>query len=72
MATSDHFALEAQRLLKAHGFERWPTEEELLRYLFKVEDKIDVLADMLGYRIAPDVRGRLKVWFINGGDRRGC
>lgn len=72
MATNEYFALEAQRLLKAHGFERWPTEEELLRYLFKVEDKVDILADMLGYRIAPDVRGRLRILRSNGGDRRGC
>ena len=72
MATNEYFALEAQRLFKAHGFECWPTEEELLRYLFKVEDKVDILADILGYRIAPDVRGRLKIWRSNGGDCHGC
>lgn len=72
MATNSYREFEDQRLLKAHGFERWPTEEELLRHLFKVEDKVGILAGLLGYRIAPDVRGRLKVWRINGGDRRGC
>lgn len=71
MTTSDYFALKAKRQLKEHGFDRWPTEEEQLRYLFMVNDKIDILAGLLGYRIAPDMRNRLRVWRSNGGDRCG-
>lgn len=72
MANSGYFALEAKRKLKEHGFDRWPTEEEQLRYLFMVNDKVDILAGLLGYRIAPDMRDRLRVWSSKGGDRHGC
>ncbi|MEF9876662.1 MAG: hypothetical protein RR842_08520 [Gordonibacter sp.] len=29
-----------EKLLRRHGFEQWPGEEELARYLFNVNDKL--------------------------------
>lgn len=40
---------EDQRLLKAHGFDHWPGDEELVRYLFAIEEKVDLLARVNGY-----------------------
>lgn len=55
-------AYQDQRLLKAHGFDRWPGDEELVRYLFFVEEKIDFLAHVNGIHFERDVRGRLQAY----------
>ena len=54
--------LDDQRLLKAHGFDDWPDDEELVRYLFAVEEKIDLLASINGIQLERDVRGRLHAY----------
>lgn len=61
---SDYFALmiEDQRLLEKHGFDHWPGDEELVRYLFDVEEKIDLLAQVMGLEMERDVRGRLHAY----------
>ncbi len=54
--------LDDQRLLKAHGFDHWPGDEELARYLFAVEEKIDRLANINGIQLERDARGRLHAY----------
>lgn len=54
--------LDDQRLLNAHGFDDWPDDEELVRYLFAVEEKIDLLASINGIQLERDVRGRLHAY----------
>ena len=54
--------LDDQRLLKAHGFDHWPGDEELVRYLFAVEEKIDLMASINGIQLERDARGRLHVY----------
>ena len=55
-------AYEDQRLLKAHGFDHWPGDEELVRYLFAVEEKVDLLARANGIQLERDARGRLHAY----------
>lgn len=55
-------AYQDQRLLKAHGFDHWPGDEELVRYLFSLEEKIDFLAHANGIQFERDVRGRLHAY----------
>ena len=47
---SSYFAdtIATQRELRRHGFEAWPTEEEALRYLFDVSDRLDAVCEALG------------------------
>ena len=47
---SSYFAdtIANQRELRRHGFEAWPTEEEALRYLFDVSDRLDAGKDVRG------------------------
>lgn len=49
---------EQQRTLKAHRFDHFPTEEELLAHLFDTNDKLKLLATALGFSIEKDVLGR--------------
>lgn len=49
---------EQQHALRAHGFDYFPTEEELLAYLFDTNDKLELLATALGFSIEKDVLGR--------------
>lgn len=56
-----HEEFQTQKLLAAHGFDQWPDELEVIKYLMKVEDKIDALAAALELDIQTDVRGRLNV-----------
>ena len=53
---------EDQRLLKAHGFDHWPGDEELVRYLFAIEEKVDLLARVNGIQLERDARGRLHAY----------
>ncbi len=55
-------AYEDQRLLKAHGFDHWPGDEELVRYLFAIEEKVDLLARVNGVQLERDARGRLHAY----------
>lgn len=53
--------LKTQKLLAAHGFDQWPDEEELARYLFDISDKIDALAASLELSVQADMRGHWNV-----------
>lgn len=44
-----------------HGFDRWPDEEDLAKYLFETNDRIDALCSALGVVVYQDVRGR---WLV--------
>lgn len=50
-----------QRDLKRRGFDGWPTEEEALRYLFDVSDRLDAVCEALGLEAGKDVRGKWRV-----------
>ena len=41
------------QMLKEHGFERWPDNEELARYVF---DVMDAICDSLGLELKRDYR----------------
>lgn len=57
---------ESQRLLSAHGFSHWPTDDELARYVFEIMDMITLLASADGIRIYRDARGRLCAERVKG------
>lgn len=76
METSYFRKLEEQdRLLARHGLDHWPSEEELICYLFDIEDKIDSFCEAMGFTVVRDYRGRWRVCRAhrrtNGGDHRG-
>lgn len=52
-------AYQDQRLLKSHGFDAWPDAEELARYVFGLEEKVDALASMVDVDLGRDLRGDL-------------
>lgn len=60
---SSYFAdtIATQRELRRHGFEAMPTEEEALRYLFDVSDRLDTVCDALGIATSKDMRGKWHV-----------
>lgn len=45
-----------QRLLEEHGFDRYPTEDELLDYVLEMSDRLNALYEALGL-IAVEGRG---------------
>lgn len=47
-----------ERLLRKHGLSNWPTEEELARRIFDIEDEIAALALALDLVPRKDLRGR--------------
>ena len=55
-----------RRMLEQHGFDAWPSSEELARYAFGLEEKIDTLAEIAGISLERDVRGRLRVGRAKG------
>ncbi len=57
---------EGQRLLSAHGFDHWPTDDELARYVFEVKDMLTLLASANGVRFDRDARGRLRMTNVKG------
>lgn len=63
-ATSSYFtrmdAMEQE--LRRHGFDSWPSEEDLLRYLLDTNDRIDAVCTALNMVTAKDVRGRWHVY----------
>lgn len=36
-----------ERLLREHGFDHWPTEDELVRYLFATNDRLDAVCNAM-------------------------
>lgn len=54
-------ALNDERLLHDHGFDHWPTDEELARYLMDTNDRISAVERALGISSVKDVRGRWSV-----------
>lgn len=54
-------AIADERMLRAHGFDQWATNEELAEYLFDTNDRIDALCNALGLATCKDVRNR---WFV--------
>ena len=46
------------RLLREHGFTDEPSDEDLMRYLFSLDDKLNELATALGYSFTRDICGR--------------
>lgn len=54
---------QTEKLLKSHGFDRWPTEEEIVRYLFDLNDRLDAICLFAGIETIKDVRGR---WLVQG------
>ena len=63
-ATSSYFArMDAmEQELRRHGFDSWPSEEDLLRYLMDTNDRVDAVCAALGMVTAKDVRGRWLVY----------
>ena len=45
-------------MLRSHGFDAWPSGEELARYAFDLADGVDALARAVGVSLEKDVRGR--------------
>lgn len=60
-------ALRTERLLKSHGFDRWPTEEEIALYLFEANDRIDAICSFAGLQTSKDIRGR---WIVQSSERK--
>ena len=56
---SDYFLkmLEQEQMLKRHGFDHWPDDEELLYYLCSVDDKLDAVIDRLDLKAEQTRRG---------------
>lgn len=41
-------AVEDERMLRQHGFARWPDVDDLVRYACGIEDRLSMLAESLG------------------------
>lgn len=50
-----------EKLLREHGFDAWPNEEELSRYLMDTNDRMTALEQALGLTTTQDIRGRWQV-----------
>lgn len=50
--------LRTDKLLKTHGFDRWPTEEEIVLHLLETNDRIDAICSFVGLETSKDIRGR--------------
>lgn len=59
--------LRTERLLKSHGFDRWPTEEEIALYLFETNDRIDAICSFVGLETSRDVRDR---WIVRSAEQK--
>lgn len=53
-----------QQVLERHGFDHYPSEEELLEYALSLEDRIDKLCEYPNVHLEQDVRGR---WHVEEG-----
>lgn len=47
-----------KRIALSHGFDAWPDDYQLARYLFDVSDRVDAVCSALGIETATDARGR--------------
>lgn len=50
-----------ERMLRSHGFDGWPSDEELVRYACDLEDGLRALADAFGADLARDAAGNWRV-----------
>lgn len=50
-----------ERLLREHGFDHWPTEDELVRYLFATNDRLDAVCNAMNAELVQDIRGSWQV-----------
>ena len=50
-----------ERMLRSHGFDGWPNNEELVRYACDLEDGLHALAEAFGVELTKDARGRWRV-----------
>lgn len=50
-----------ERLLREHGFDHWPTEDELVRYLFATNDRLDAVCNAMNAELVQDIRGNWQV-----------
>lgn len=51
-----------QRKLHRHGFDRYPTDEELLDYIMQLDDKVTALYNACGLEAVLDWRG---AWHVH-------
>lgn len=60
MSDSSYYAsiMSDERLLREHGLNSWPTEEELARRVLGIEDAVTALALALDLAPRKDLRGR--------------
>ena len=49
---------ERNRMLRTHGFDGEPTDEQLVDYALSLEDRLNVVCAATGVRLYQDVRGR--------------
>ena len=54
-------------MLRSHGFDAWPSSDELARYTFDLADGMDALARAVGISLEKDVRGRWRTHPAKGG-----
>ena len=54
-------------MLSSHGFDAWPSSDELARYAFDLADGVDALARAVGVSLEKDVRGRWRARPAKGG-----
>lgn len=54
-------------LLEQHGFDHWPTTDELTLYVFEVERKVDALSKTLGIQPPRSPTERLRTRFSERG-----
>ncbi|MDI9590220.1 MAG: hypothetical protein QM302_04160 [Acidobacteriota bacterium] len=47
-----------EQWLKKHGFDHYPSDDELLDYAFSIEDRVEALCQHIDIKLAQDVRGR--------------
>lgn len=50
-----------ERLLRGHGFDHWPTDDELVRYLFATNDRLDAVCNAMNAELVQDIRGSWQV-----------
>ena len=48
-----------ERMLRTRGFDAWPDVEELARYVFALEERVDALASVAGAGPGRDAGGGL-------------
>lgn len=53
--------------LEQHGFDHWPTTDELTLHVFEIERRLDCLFQALGVQPSPSPTERLRVRFSERG-----